>query len=155
MTERRMRELKVRAWTGKEMRFPPPLGEWDWEDCEMFAGYNKKPAVLMQSTGLRDKNGVEIYEGDIVSLEGNMTADNSLGVLPNGWIFDEDDKYAVIWGEKFGGWELDIAGCDPENSAEDAKYLNHARGLLVDGNVTVIGNIYENPDLATALMERP
>ncbi len=41
----------------------------------------------MKKTGLFDSNNIEISEGDMVSLSGNMTADNSMGELPNGWAF--------------------------------------------------------------------
>ena len=48
-------------------------------------------------TGLLDKHGTEIKEGDFVSLAGNMTSDDSFGVLPNGWMFDEEDVYEVYF----------------------------------------------------------
>jgi uncharacterized phage protein (TIGR01671 family) len=148
-----MRELKFRAWDNKRFWY------FDLLDWRMDAGNlypHDEPGAetivlgeceIMQYTGLHDKNGKEIYEGDIVSLANNMTADDSLGFLPNGWIFDDDDKYAVVWGEKLGGWELNIKGCDFENNVEDAKYLDHARSLLVDESTEIIGNIYENPEL--------
>lgn len=112
--------------------------------------------VYMQSTGLTDKNGLEVFEGDIVSLDGNMTADNSMGVLPNGWTFDEDSKYAIVWSEEVAGWRLDFSKStfkDVEKEFGDLsesyirKYKNHAMSLLVDRQTAVIGNIYENPDL--------
>lgn len=99
------------------------------------------PKTIGQYTGLKDKNGQEIYEGDILSFDGNMTADNSMGAEPNGFIYDENSKHAVVWNETLALWEL--------NFAEDEiwKYKRDTRGLMIDGHCKVIGNIYENPDL--------
>lgn len=117
---------RYRAWFGSEMYDKPVVydGEFylDWRDFEN--GKTCNGAVLMQSTGLFDVNGKEIFEGDVV--------------LENGWR-----KVAVSFGtqeieENFGdkrifqGFNLALGGGYPE-------------AIMVD--FEVLGNIYENPDL--------
>ena len=74
-----MREIKFRAWNEKKsMIFSPDLNDHDgavrWfhilED-EFYDG----ETVLMQFTGLKDKNGKEFYEGDVLEftdIEGSI-----------------------------------------------------------------------------------
>lgn len=88
-------------------------------------------------TGLKDKKGDHIREGDRVSLAGNMTADNHLGSLPNGWTFGEDDVYEVYFDERIGTWSLKL-GVEPD-TAYNVKYMNHAISLLHNGAVDVVG----------------
>ncbi len=148
------REIKFRAWLKKDKSINEVL-EINWtgrptallKKGNLRNDFRLEDLVLMQYTGLKDKNGVEIYEGDIVSLDGNMTADNSLGWLPNGWMFDKDDKYPVVWDKKLAGWVLKMPIKYNSEDEENVKYLNHARGLLITEAVEVIGNIYENKDL--------
>lgn len=91
---------------------------------------------MKRATGLKDIDGVEIHEGDRVSLDGNMTADDSLGLLPNGWTFDETDVYPVYFDERIGTWSL-ILGVDPD-SAYNIKYMNHAVSLLHSQSVRLV-----------------
>ena len=57
------REIKFRRWTGVEMYYPHanPMDEYELADLN-------EPAIgpWMQYTNLKDKNGREIYEGDVV-----------------------------------------------------------------------------------------
>lgn len=89
-----------------------------------------------------DRTGRPIKAGDWVSLAGNMTADDSLGALPNGWTFDEEDVYQVYFDHRINTWSLKL-GCEPD-SAYNCKYMSHACSLLHDGDVTVV----EAPDLS-------
>lgn len=75
------REIKFRAWDSKKERMFPVYGlgnDFVTEDTidgvdpghNAFTGEElKERIILMQYTGLKDKNGKEIYEGDIVENE--------------------------------------------------------------------------------------
>ena len=119
------REIKFRVWDGKEMREPPPLNEWDMEDGEFWVSYCDNP--IMQYTGLRDKNGREVYDGD----------------LPGG-IWEE---HRVQWCHKCHGWSLGLVEVEGHCGQCDGDYM--WRDFVDDvneGKTTIIGNIHENPD---------
>ncbi len=92
----------------------------------------------MKPTGLIDSEGVEIKEGDFVSLDGHITADDSMGELPNGWTFGEDDVYEVYFDMRIANWALKL-GCEPD-TPYNRKYMNHAMSLLHDGSVKIVNN---------------
>lgn len=132
-----MREIKFRAWDGRQM----------WKDVACFEGEpyvmnyeetgfvpllnedqiasNGKP-IIMQFTGLHDKNGKDIYEGDILS--------------------SQYTDYEVVF--EFSRWDL--------------KRIRGAYSYPVFNNsakeMESIGNIHENPKLLEpdegALIER-
>lgn len=84
--------------------------------------YDFEEIVLMQSTGLHDKNGVEIFEGDVVEI-----------------IYD---------GESFTGvvvYDLGETDFKATNNHED--YGNNFQYLTVGESIKVIGNIYQNKEL--------
>lgn len=97
-----MREIKFRAWEEASKR----MLDWDYFQSigyDAFFYNGKNPLVRMQFTGLHDKNGKEIYEGDIVKCldgqEGFITQivwelcglrlkDTLLGNIVEGWGAD-------------------------------------------------------------------
>ncbi|MEM7756578.1 MAG: hypothetical protein AAF298_00400 [Cyanobacteria bacterium P01_A01_bin.40] len=91
---------------------------------------------MTKKTGLLDKNGIEIVEGDKVSLAGNMTTDDSLGFLPNGWSFDDKDVYEVFFDESVQNWSLRL-GIVLDNNY-NIKYANHAVSLLHNERVEIV-----------------
>lgn len=93
---------------------------------------NGEDVILMQSTGLKDKNGVEIFEGDVVSRNSGMPNVVEFGK----WIYEEDFGYKI----KNIGFYL--------NSSYDDDELFQAMDYEdIRKNYEVIGNIYENPEL--------
>jgi uncharacterized phage protein (TIGR01671 family) len=134
-----MREIKFRAWdiTNKKMVYEAN----DLRDGYLIKidldGYidatykqiclDSDDIILMQYTGLTDKNGKEIYEGDIVSVYGNEEGDA--------------DTMIVSWNDKELIYEL-----LNHNGTKQNLYLYEV--LDDDNNKTIIiGNIYENPEL--------
>lgn len=65
-----MKEIKFRAWDGEKLSLFPMLGFDSTVDLnEQINCSQKNGWELMQFTGLLDKNGKEVYEGDICRVE--------------------------------------------------------------------------------------
>ena len=93
---------------------------------------------MRRNTGLLDIEDNPIYEGDWVTLGDNLTADNSMGELPNGWFFsEEEDIYQVYYDGRCDTWGVNIPGIEPDSNY-NKKYLNHAYGLLHEGCARIV-----------------
>lgn len=104
--------------------------------CDSWDMFDPDDYGWCQYTGLHDKNGREIYEGDIVRVQETMDG---------GRIVCIEAIASVIWNSERGCW-----GCDGEFEGHLADY---AFGTVLNfmGNVCeVVGNIHENPELLEA-----
>ena len=118
-----MREIKFRAWN-KHDEIMEHINDLYWFEENGVHDFNDNNYEFMQYTRVKDVNGTEIYEGDIVNIctEG--------GCNPAKVIFDNEDQKGCFC----------VIG-----------YLGDLRTYpikdFVDCEIEVIGNIYENPEL--------
>lgn len=130
------RPIKFRAWDTKNARMLYDLGLYreGWsaslELCAVQDAWNKNGERLIweQFTGLLDKNGKEIYEGDIVTCEGGYD-------YPEGQVAECENPRIVRWNPAMLQF---VAACD---DCRDEIPLHE-----YDLN-KIISNIHENPEL--------
>lgn len=127
------RQIKFRAWDkiDKKMYYnawPTPTGVDIYKDDqipeEVTLSRGKACFVLMQFTGLLDKNGKEIFEDDLVQVKGVV--------------------WRVIWNEEHYKWTAITRNVWNKTRGS---YLNKSLAYLRDRQCELVGNIYANPEL--------
>lgn len=125
-----MKEIKFRAWDyfhKKMITTEDDLellnGAYDRFYADIFTFTDDcTEHPLMQFTGRKDCNGVDIYDGDIICQNGM--------------------NVPVVWNDKWACWELNFN----IHSVEDGELQNLDFSDLCD-RAFVVGNIYQNPEL--------
>lgn len=117
------REFKFRFWD-EEMK-----SYWDWEEIQndwesdgyFDTAFRQDHWKCEQFTGLYDRNGKEIYEGDILGYK------------------DYADKRVVVWDNKYMAYRVH----DEDNVDCGSCYQEY----VGEFGIEVIGNIHKNPEL--------
>jgi len=127
------REIKFRAWDTESKEMEDDVwGTWnavangDGVNVYMDEARRFYKKVIMQFTGLVDCNGVDIYEGDIVKFYSPMPS-----------MIDKDEIVRVV------SWDDALTGFYPFNA-----YDYDCDQYFPLEDFRLLGNIYENPDLA-------
>lgn len=141
-----MRAIKFRVWYKPNSKMYQQLSE---SPCfGLFEGdravsiedvffYEKQDFEVMQYTGLTDKNGVEIYEGDILRVENFLVETIKPFVAIVEW-----DKTRFALNEQGRLNILNYPSVTPHGLVGPFNTLTD-----FDQSLEIIGNIHENPDL--------
>lgn len=114
------------GWTGKEKDYIIP------DYASALYGDEVESNTLGQFTGLTDKNGVKIFEGDIV--KGTAYSGKFVGI--------------IVWIDEIGGFGVRYRKRQEATAWENSSILKCAsKGRTDEFTAEIIGNIYDNPEL--------
>lgn len=136
--------LKFRVWFAPDWQDPEMIYEAEHtydNRCRNKGSFHHesfgelledKDCIVMQSTGLKDKNGKLIYEADIVRYAEYANIDD----VESDWEYGE-----IVWGDKYSYPAFDFKN----GNLFDCNGLSYIfnEGWVIE----VIGNIYENKEL--------
>jgi uncharacterized phage protein (TIGR01671 family) len=151
------RVIKFRAWDERTKKmFYSDENQTVWAGgLEISVNSNRGKIngdfIGMQFTGLTDKNGKEIFEGDFVREKTNPCSQNKDCIVEPDPLYD---RYEIKWDERRNGWN---AFPNTSLSPEDFNIAIQQLGGLItwpsedvlqnSWHYEIIGNIYDNPEL--------
>ncbi len=157
-----MNRFKFRVWDKRKRSFscPKNLGAWfirqngvlehqqmsigglDYNDDPCYCSTNRPKSlekfVVQQFTGIQDKNGKDIYEGDVISCDELDCSQPTNGKQP---VLQSFPKALVEWNKS----KLTFT----YNPIKNGRALLHQM-LCYAGNIKIIGNIFQNTELLAA-----
>lgn len=126
---------KFRAWLKKEQKMDNYIDHISWLEDELYCigdgityMVSAEDLVLMQSTGLVDKNGKEIFDGDIVRTTRFLGRADEIG-----GFYEYEKDYVGVVKVLEGSWVIDTG-------------IVAVRLWSEIDESEVLGNIYENPE---------
>jgi len=148
-----MREIKFRAWdkivskmrtvAGIDLFVPRVVFSYK-EGVDDFIPKERmlEDCILMQYTGLKDKNGKEIYEGDVVEYQYFNTSEQEIRKSEVKLMSIGDVNRNI---EAYYPFCYSISGSYKEKEREITECY-----LTPSNDCEIIGNIYENPELLSS-----
>ena len=114
-----MREIKFKTWNKEKKEMSKPFNIIGFE----YDGYYLENSIFLEFIGLKDSEGKEVCDGDIIQVRKDSM-----------WVNPKPDVVE---------WDDDMAGFSPFIMKGDESYS----GEWDAENFKIIGNIYENPEL--------
>jgi len=131
-----MRELKFKIWTGSNMIRPQTIKYFHESILSGITVGQLDSWIYLQFTGKSDKDGKEIYKGDIISID--RYGEKLIGEvkqLDGGQYYIDHNKVSLKYQH-----QIHCEVCDTESPIFFLQYFDAYE-------LEVIGNIYQNPEL--------